>query len=160
DAYSVRGLNGPVGRAEHLLHDASGRPDGRARDLGPLPQILVSRLRHRHVEPLAERRRERVERAALLLEGVTPGKVQIPPLDTDPHDRFRRSAPRAAGGALRRRLERPLDLFHAERLDPVTDLQVVEVLDADAALEPFADLAHVVLEALEARERAGVHRGA
>ena len=42
-------------------------------------------------------------------------------------------------------------------LDDVADLDVVEVLDADTALEPFAHFAHVVLEALERRERAVEH---
>src|SRR3954453_13458919 len=54
--------------------------------------------------------------------------------------------------------ERPLDLLHPERLDPVADLEVVVVLDADAALESLAHFPDVVLEALEAGERAGVHR--
>src|SRR3954451_19269079 len=53
--------------------------------------------------------------------------------------------------------KRPFDLFHPERLDPVAHLEVVEVLDADAALEPLAHLADIVLEALEAGEGAGVH---
>src|SRR6478752_3082044 len=48
--------------------------------------------------------------------------------------------------ALRRRLERPRDFFRAVALDTVAHLDVVEVLDADTALEPFADLANVVLE--------------
>src|SRR5690606_40855136 len=53
--------------------------------------------------------------------------------------------------------QRPLDLVGAERLDPVTDLEVVVVLDRDAALETLADLAHVILEPLERREIAGEH---
>src|SRR5689334_19845818 len=60
--------------------------------------------------------------------------------------------PRAFGGGL----EGSLDLIHPERLDPVAHLEVVEVLDTDAALEALAHLAHVILEALEARQRAGV----
>src|SRR5688572_4497476 len=62
----------------------------------------------------------------------------------------RRRASGGAGG------ERPLHLFHAVRLDPVADLKVVEVLDADAALETLTHLANVVLEPLQARERSGV----
>src|SRR4249920_2642572 len=49
------------------------------------------------------------------------------------------------------------DLLDAVRFDQVAHLDVVEVLDADAALEPLADLAHVVLEALQRRQRAVVH---
>src|SRR5260221_6993218 len=62
-------------------------------------------------------------------------------------------------GALRRapRIERARDFVDAVRLDQIADLHVVEVLDADAALEALAYLAHVVLEALERRERAVVY---
>src|SRR3954466_16073905 len=59
---------------------------------------------------------------------------------------------RSAGG----RLEGARDLLGAIALDDVADLEVVEVLDADAALEPFAHLAHVFLEATERRDRAVV----
>src|SRR6185312_1282976 len=52
--------------------------------------------------------------------------------------------------------QRPRDLLDAIRLDQVAYFDVVEILDADAALEPFADFAHVVLEALERRQRAVV----
>src|SRR5688500_4943963 len=46
-------------------------------------------------------------------------------------------------------LERPRHFLGAVALDHVAHLHVVEVLDADAALEAFADLAHVLLEAAE-----------
>src|SRR3954469_7454555 len=64
------------------------------------------------------------------------------------------------GGARSRRSKRPLDLFHSERLDPVADLEVVEVLNTNTALETFAPLADVILEALEAGQGPGVHRAA
>src|SRR4051794_17870785 len=75
------------------------------------------------------------------------------PADAAPTPGSRRSPHRAAG----RRLEGPLDLLHAERLDAVSDLDVIEVLDPDAAFLAFPDLAGVVLEPLEAGERTGVH---
>src|SRR3712207_2032134 len=59
-------------------------------------------------------------------------------------------------GRVSGRLQCPLHLFHPERLDAVAHLEIVEVLDPDAALETLTHLADVVLEALEARERAGV----
>src|SRR5687768_14017359 len=43
-------------------------------------------------------------------------------------------------------LQRARYLFLAVTLDHVTDLDVIEVLDADAALVPFLDLLHVILE--------------
>src|SRR2546427_9654318 len=53
--------------------------------------------------------------------------------------------------------QRARDLLDLVRLDDVADLDVVEVLDPDAALEALAHLADVVLEALERGERAVVH---
>src|SRR5690349_829655 len=60
---------------------------------------------------------------------------------------------RSAGG----RLERARHLLGAIALDDVADLEVVEVLDADAALESFAHLTHVLLEATERRNGAVVN---
>src|SRR5918995_654088 len=55
---------------------------------------------------------------------------------------IRLSARRASGGTGG---ERALHLFHAVRLDPVADLEVIEILDADAALEPLAHFADLGL---------------
>src|SRR5688572_8174230 len=63
---------------------------------------------------------------------------------------------RGAGGGL----ERPLDLFDAERLDSVAHLEIVEVLHPDPALQSLAHFLHVVLEALEAGDGPGIHQGA
>src|SRR5262245_22130715 len=54
----------------------------------------------------------------------------------------------------RRGFERARHFFRAVALDDVADLDVVVVLDADAALESFANFADVVLEALEGRNGA------
>src|SRR3954463_6743341 len=62
-----------------------------------------------------------------------------------PSSRLQTSSPRSSGSG---RSQRPLDLFHPERLDPVANLKVVEVLDANAALETFAHFPYVILEAL------------
>src|SRR3954465_8409604 len=56
-----------------------------------------------------------------------------------------------------RRIEGARHFLGAVALDDVAALDVVEVLDADAAFEAFAHLAHVVLEALERREGAVEH---
>src|SRR5437764_9208054 len=69
-----------------------------------------------------------------------------------PRDAAPTSCPRRSRGGQRAR-----DLLNAIRLDQVAHLQVVEVLDADAALEPLAHFAHVVLEALERGQGAVVH---
>src|SRR5712664_4915989 len=47
------------------------------------------------------------------------------------------------------------DRFQLVRLDDVAFLEVVEVLDADAALEALVDFLHVVLEAPERGDLAG-----
>src|SRR5512142_37474 len=52
------------------------------------------------------------------------------------------------------RFERARDFLGAIALDDVADLDVVEVLDANAALETFA---HLVLKALERGNRAVEH---
>src|SRR5574337_269003 len=67
-----------------------------------------------------------------------------------------------AGGALARdgagpgASQGPGDLLDLEELEDVTLPDVVEVLQLDAALEAFLDLAHVVLHALQGLDFAGV----
>src|SRR6266849_10545332 len=46
--------------------------------------------------------------------------------------------------------------FHGEDFDHVPDLQVVEFVEADTALEAGLDLAHIILEAAERADLAGV----
>src|SRR6185437_5573613 len=55
------------------------------------------------------------------------------------------------------RLEGSRELLGAVALDDVADLEVVEVLHADATLESFPHFASVVLEPLERRERTVEH---
>src|SRR5689334_15977500 len=61
------------------------------------------------------------------------------------------SATRSARLPLRRggRRERTSYLFLSIALDHVADLEIIEVLDTDTALESFANFANVVLEASE-----------
>src|ERR671933_2557178 len=66
--------------------------------------------------------------------------------------------PSPSGGG--RRGQRPGDLLRPVALDDVPNLDVVEVLDPDAALEALAHLADVVLEAAERRDGTVVHRDA
>src|SRR3954470_6803619 len=51
-----------------------------------------------------------------------------------------------------RRLERARHFFDLERFQHVADLEVVEVLDADTALETLLHPPDVFLEALQARQ--------
>src|SRR2546430_10034473 len=88
-------------------------------------------------------------RSTLLLQRAAPLEVQLP----GHHPHHHGSRPLAAIPPV----ERAGDLLDAIRFDQVADLDVVEVLDADAALEALPHLAHVVLEALEGGDRALVH---
>jgi len=56
----------------------------------------------------------------------------------------------ALGGS--RRLEGARHFLDLVRLEEISDLDIVEVLDADTAFETFLDLADVLLEPLEAGE--------
>src|SRR5688500_3018381 len=67
---------------------------------------------------------------------------------------------RAPPSGLVRGLQRTGDFLRAVRLDDVADLEIVEVLDADTALETLTHLRHVVLEAAERRDDAVVDLGA
>src|SRR5947207_2100311 len=60
-----------------------------------------------------------------------------------------RSARRVLRRSARRRSESASYLLLPVALEDVADFDVVEVLDADAALESFAHFLHVVLEASE-----------
>src|SRR5207247_5792835 len=46
--------------------------------------------------------------------------------------------------------------FHGEDFDHVPDFQVVELIEADTALEACLDLAHIVFEAAQRADLAGV----
>src|SRR4051812_36143484 len=92
---------------------------------------------------------------------MTAREVEVPGGDGDDHGWEPGAlAPSSSRLSARSRSQRPLDLFHPERLDPVAHLEVVEVLDPNAALESFPHLADVILEPLQAGERTGVDRRA
>src|SRR4051812_6838542 len=76
--------------------------------------------------------------------------MQLERAHTDDHVSVDRR--RSAGG----RLEGARHLFSAIALDDITDLEIVEVLDADAALETLANFTHILLEATERRDGAVV----
>src|ERR1700733_1360819 len=66
---------------------------------------------------------------------------------------------RSLGGELRRRrrsVQRGCHFFDLVGLDDVADLDVVVVLEADAALVPGGDLTRIFLEATQRRELADV----
>src|SRR5829696_4191058 len=171
DPHPIGCFHHAVSGPESLVHDRPSRADDGAGDLGPLPKILLTGLRHRHVQRSPERGGERLDHAALLLEGVARWQMKIPGGDGDDHGSRKLGAwsqelaglgssllaPSCFTGCRR---QRPLDLLHAERLDAIARLEIVEVLDPDATLESFADFTHVILEALEAGQGPGIHRSA
>src|SRR5256714_10117653 len=149
DAGAVRPVHQAVGLLEHaggvaplVRHHTDGQ-------LGALPQVVVGRLRGRDVEAVVEPVLEALQDVTLLLQRAAPLEVQLP--GHPPHHHG--SRPLAAIPPV----ERAGDLLDAIRFDQVADLDVVEVLDADAALEALPHLAHVVLEALEGGDRPLVH---
>ena len=85
---------------------------------------------------------------ALLLQRVAARQMQLPHLDR------RRSPPTAPPAAGWRRVRLTSSIRNDSIRSPT--LRSLKFSIADAALEPFAHLPHVVLEALEAGERAGV----
>src|SRR5439155_10113345 len=67
--------------------------------------------------------------------------------------------PSALGAPRRLSSQRAGELLDGERLDDVSHLEVVHAVEADAALEPARDLAHVLLEAPERADPPDPHRG-
>src|ERR1019366_6274940 len=139
---------GGVRRARHLLEHrvAHGRVarDHRHAEHGPLVQVLRPDLRDRHVEARPDPIAELLHDAPLVLERARVRNVKGETQDADEH------AP----------LELLFDLLDVVRLENVLFLEVVESLEADAALEAFGHLARVVLEALEALDLAFPDDGA
>src|SRR5262249_28107307 len=66
---------------------------------------------------------------------------------------------RCGGRRGRRRKVGALDLPRLVALEHVAFLHVVEAVEEDSALEAFTDLAHIVLEALQLRDRSLVDHG-
>ena len=92
-------------------------------------------------EALAQVRLDAVELGALRLQRPGLGEVQL-----DLQDGDEASAPPLG--------ERALDLLGLVDLEHVAFLDVLEVLEHDAALEAGRDLAHVVVEAAQRRDLA------
>src|SRR2546422_1250911 len=149
DAGAVGGLHQAVGLLQHPLGVPAVVRHHAHRELGALPQVVVGRLRRRDVEAVVQPVFEALEHVALVLERLARREMQLPGHDGDHHGST------ALGRAPD--VERARHLFDAVGLDQVADLHVVEVLNADAALEALANLAHVVLEALERPDRPFVH---
>src|SRR3989454_9193849 len=149
DAGAVRSLDEAVRRAQDLLGVAPVRGHDARGQLGALPQILVIGLGRRDVEALVQPVLEAAQDLPLVFQGLAAVQMQLPRDEANDH----RSRPLGAAP----RLERARDLLDAIRLDQVSHFDVVEVLDADAALEALADLAGVVLEPLQRRDGPFVH---
>ena len=71
-----------------------------------------------------------------------------------------RNARGTDGHGLLHLVKRTLDFNLLEGFDHVPDLDIVEVVQADTALEAGLDITNVILEALERENRAGVHDNA
>ena len=102
----------------------------------------------------------RADEHALLLQRVRLGEAQLHGEDARRNPRPRkalkpcRAAVLAARRGGRRFVERrPLDLARLVGLEDVAFLHVVEAVEQDAALEALGDLADVVLEAPQLRDR-------
>ena len=108
-----------------MLLGAAHRDHGQA---CALLQVLVIDLEHGDVE-LLQPILDAQQHHSLVLQRLAAGHMELNGQQTDDHLRGDR------------------DALHDEDLDDVADLDVVEVLDADTALEPFAHFADVVLEA-------------
>src|SRR5438874_4265477 len=127
DAGAVRPVHQAVGLPEHALGVAPLVRHHTDRQLGALPQVVVGRFRGRDVEAVVEPVLEALQDVTLLLQRAAPLEVQLP----GHHPHHHGSRPLAAIPPV----ERAGDLLDAIRFDQVADLDVVEVLDADAALE-------------------------
>ena len=127
----------PLAGIEDLRDVGRSTRHGGDRDLRALPQVLMVHLGDRHREPVPEALDDRTEHRALRLQGVGVRHVQI--------DLENGGVGGHGSGAG--------DLALLERLDDVAGLEVLEVGEADAALEAGGDLADVVLEPAQRPDR-------
>ena len=123
-------------------------------------------LRDREPEPLPELGLHGLQVLPLALERARLGEVQLDGEDADVsarhggiqppvaavYDSYCGSGSRCRGAAPAVQV-RALDLARHEGLEDVAFLHVVVVVEQDPALEALGHLAHVVLEALELRDR-------
>src|SRR5262249_4590982 len=145
-----------------LLRSDLAHPERRA-----LPEVVILTFRDRDVELVLHPGLDRSEHAALPLEGMVLRQKQLEAQDADHHTGRSPDASgltlgglgsltglSALGAAVR---ESPRDLLDLVAFDDVSDLEVLEILEADAALVAARDLAHVLLEAPEAAHAPLVH---
>src|SRR5690606_25691298 len=148
DPHARFALHEAIERAEDRggVRTAPGNDTGR--EFRPLVRILVGGLRDRDEELVVHAVLDALQHGPLFFQGATPVQVQLP--DRQPNDHSRRALLTDPG-------ERSGDLFDPVALDHVANLDVVEVGNVQAALEALADLADIVLEALETAELPLVH---
>src|SRR2546428_9264399 len=146
--------------AETAVHVRLLRPDLAHAEGRALPVIVVGAFRVRHVELVRYARLDGPQHAAFALARVILGEQQLEPEHADHHGPARR----ASGGALGRLhalarggCEPAGHLLHLVGLDHVARLHVLVALERHAALVAARHLAHVLFEALEARDPAVVH---
>ena len=102
-------------------------------------------LRDRHVEASAQATLEPINHHPFLFQAAATRQVELEGTSADDHGCFR---PLATQPAEKRRptLQARRDLLDLECLDHIADLDVVEVLQSDAALVALGDLANIILE--------------
>src|ERR671919_2223891 len=152
---------GPVEEADELVVATRDAGEGQAR---ALPHVVVVDLGHRRAEAPLELRLDGEELLALALERMVLGEVELGRENADvagAHGPSKLLALVGLGlgcGSGRRAAVRhlevgALDLARLVGLEDVAFLHVVEALEQDAALEALGDLAGVVFEPLELRNR-------
>src|SRR6476660_2264208 len=139
---------------EHLDHVLVGRRDGRDADLGPAVQVGMPGFRGRDREAPSQVGDNRPDDGALLLQRAHVAEPQIDHQGPDHHaSRLLARAGCLAGPGRQSTLRSGTRLLtQLEGLDHVSDLDVVVGTQADTALEAFAHLGRVILEALQ-----GIH---
>src|SRR5467141_3064978 len=86
DARAIRSGDQLVRLAQHALGMTPVRAHHGGRQLGTLPQILMPRLRDRHVEAVVHSILQALHDGALVLERLTRGQVQLPYHHAHDHD--------------------------------------------------------------------------
>jgi hypothetical protein len=134
---------------DHVAHVRLAAADDRDRDRGSLPLVVMIDLGYGDAEPVAHPVDDRPNCGALGLERSALGNMQIETDSRGVHASIFApsvTAPVTGPAADPGWLSGAGDLAFVEGLDEVARLQILVVLEADAALEAVADLAHVVFE--------------
>src|SRR5438094_4284441 len=148
DAAERIALDESIDRGEDGLGVASFCGHDTHCELRGLPRVVPRRLGDRDIELVMQTVLEALQHRPLVLERMSGREVQLERAHADDH------GCRSTAGLTGGRLEGARHLLRTVALDHVADLDVIEVLDADSALEALAYFAHVFLESPKRRYRA------